>query len=210
MTDSALIAEPLEAPVKAGPSWARLVDGIHRADPSALQELYALFSKGVRFYLWRHLGVQDLDDRLHDAFLVVTQAIQRGELRDPERLLGFVRTVVRRQVATHIENAIQARRSLFSYDILTTLHDRHPGPEEAAIQHEYRDVAMRLLKSIPERDREVLIRFYLREQTSDQICRDLKLTDTQFRLIKSRAKARFGELGKAKLARRSVFSLSLK
>ena len=202
MSDTVPIPEPLEAPVSAGPSWVSLVDGIHRADPSALQQLYELFSKGIRFYLWRHLGVQDLDDRVHDAFLTVTEAIQKGELRHPERLLGFVRTIVRRQVATQIENAIQARRNRFSYDILATLHDRKLGPEDEAIQREYHEVAMRLLRSIPERDREVLIRFYLREQPSDQICRDLKLTGTQFRLIKSRAKARFGELGKARLARR--------
>jgi RNA polymerase sigma factor (sigma-70 family) len=204
MNDSVTIVEPAEAPV-CDSSWPDLVDGVRRADPLALQELYDLFSKGIRFYLWRHLGVQDLDDRLHDSFLAVTQAIQRGELRHPERLLGFVRTVVRRQVATHIENAVQARRNCFSYDILTTLHDRRLGPEEEAIQNEYQDVAMRLLGSISERDREVLTRFYLREQSAGQICRDMKLTDTQFRLIKSRAKARFGELGKARLARRSGF-----
>lgn len=205
MNDSVSAPEPAEAPVCSGSSWPRLVNGVRRSDPLALEELYELFSKGIRFYIWRHLGFQDLDDRVHDSFLAVTQAIQRGELRHPECLLGFVRTVVRRQVATHIENAVQARRNRFSYDILPTLHDRHLGPEDEAIQHEYQQVALKLLQSIPERDREVLIRFYLREHTATQICRDLKLTETQFRLIKSRAKARFGELGKARLARRSGF-----
>jgi hypothetical protein len=33
----------------------------------------------------------------------------------------------------------------------------------------------------------------------------MNLTPTQFRLIKSRAKARFGELGKRRFARRSGF-----
>jgi len=205
MNDSVSIVEPAEAPVQTDTCWPRLVDGVRRADSAALQELYELFSKGIRFYLWRHLGLQDLDDRVHDAFLAVTQAIQRDELRQPERLLGFVRTVVRRQVATHIESAINNRRNRFSYDILTTLHDKNAGPEEEAIQHQYHEVAMRILRSIPERDREVLVRFYLHEQRPNQICRELKLTDTQFRLIKSRAKARFGELGKARLARRSGF-----
>jgi len=34
----------------------------------------------------------------------------------------------------------------------------------------------------------------------------MNLTETQFRLIKSRAKARFGELGKARLSRRVGFA----
>jgi RNA polymerase sigma-70 factor (ECF subfamily) len=192
------------------PSWSRLVERVQEAEPSALQELYELFSKGIRFYLWRHLGSQDLDDRVHDAFLVVTQSIQKGELREPERLMGFVRTIVRRQVASQIDDAAHARRSCFAQDVLAILHDRHIGPEEAAIQRQQQDLAMRILRSIPGRDREVLVRFYLREQRPEQICSELKLTQTQFRLIKSRAKARFGELGRARLAQRTGFLTKVK
>ena len=188
-------------------TWARLVERVRVADPLALEELYDLFAKGIRFYFWRHLGSQDLDDRVHDAFLMVTQAIQNGELRQPERLLGFVRTVVRRLVATQIDHAVHSRRSRFSQDMLSSLHDRRIGPEEAAIQSEYQEVAMRVLRSIPNRDREVLVRFYLQEQPACQICREMDLTETQFRLIKSRAKARFGELGKARLSQRTGFRL---
>jgi hypothetical protein len=36
----------------------------------------------------------------------------------------------------------------------------------------------------------------LNEQTQEEICSAMDLTDTQFRLLKSRAKARFGDLGK--------------
>jgi RNA polymerase sigma-70 factor, ECF subfamily len=61
-----------------------------------------------------------------------------------------------------------------------------------------------VLKSIAPRDREILIRFYLEEQTAEKICGDMSLTDTRFRLLKSRAKARFGELGKRKIMRRLV------
>ena len=61
------------------------------------------------------------------------------------------------------------------------------------------------MNGLPRRDRGVLIRFYLREQTADEICHDLDLTETQFRLIKSRAKARYGELGKRRFAQRQGF-----
>jgi DNA-directed RNA polymerase specialized sigma24 family protein len=58
-----------------------------------------------------------------------------------------------------------------------------------------------VLSSISTRDSEILTRFYLLEQTQEEICTEMKLSETQFRLLKSRAKARFGELGRRKLVR---------
>lgn len=198
-------APPVAAPCPKPVSWPLLVERVRRADPLALEELYQIFSSGIRFYFWRHLGLQDLDDRVHDAFLAVTQSIQNGEVREPERLMGFVRTVVRRQVATQIELTMNARQTRVSQDMLGTLRDRRATPEDIAIENEHRNLAWRVLSTIPCRDREVLARFYLREQPAGQICRELHLTETQFRLVKSRAKARFGELGRARLARRKAF-----
>ena len=45
------------------------------------------------------------------------------------------------------------------------------------------------------------------EESQDQICREMELTETQFRLLKSRAKARFGELGKKKLQQKALSAL---
>ena len=52
------------------------------------------------------------------------------------------------------------------------------------------------------RDREILLRFYLDEQSRDQICAEMGLTETQFRLLKSRAKARIREVAQKALARK--------
>jgi DNA-directed RNA polymerase specialized sigma subunit len=60
---------------------------------------------------------------------------------------------------------------------------------------------IKVLRGISRRDREILTRFYLYEQTQEQICDEMNLTETQFRLLKSRAKARFGELGRRRLTR---------
>lgn len=187
-------------------SWTSVVARIQANDPSGLEELYGIFTTGIRFYLCRQLGPQDLDDKVHDAFLTITQSIQRGDLREPERLMGYVRTVVRRQVAGHIGAAVESRRTLVDPDHGAALRDRKPDPEHKAIEDENNALALRVLNTLPVRDREVLIRFYLKEQTPQQICRDLGLTATQFRLTKSRAKARFTELGQARFARRLGFT----
>jgi RNA polymerase sigma-70 factor (ECF subfamily) len=194
-----------EVPNLMEPTWAVLVERLRTGDPSGMEELYRLFSKGIRFYLCRHLGSQDLDDKVHDAFLVITQAIQRGDLREPERLMGYVRTIVRRQVAAHIDDAVQTRQRQIDLDFGIPVADRGLTPERRMIEKQNLELAMRILNSLNKRDREVLTRFYLHEQDQVQICRDMNLTETQFRLIKSRAKARFGELGKTRLARRKGF-----
>ena len=185
-------------------TWSRLVDLVRAGDPAGLEELYAVFSKGVRFFLWRQIGPQDLDDKVHDVFLIIAQSIQRGELREPERLMGYVRTVVRRQIAAHIEVAVRLRRNYSPADTLLSLSDRRPDPERSFIARESHELAMRVLNAIPVRDREVLVRFYLKEQKPDEICQAMDLTQTQFRLIKSRAKARYGQLGQRRIAPRTV------
>jgi len=193
-----------DRPVSAQPCWAELVEKIRQNDPDGLEELYRVFSRGVRFYLCRQLGPQDLDDRVHDTFIIVAQAIQRGELREPDRLMGYVRTIVRRQVAAQIEDNVLSRRQQFDLDWGLAVRDTGSNPEQAAIRQENQQIAVKVLKSIAPRDREILIRFYLWEQPADQICSEMGLTDTQFRLLKSRAKARFGELGKRKVTKRLV------
>jgi len=187
-----------------GTGWTELVDKIMQDDESGMEELYRVFSRGVRFYLCRQLGPQDLEDKVHDTFLIVVQAVRRGELRDPERLMGFVRTVVRRQVAAHIDEAVHNRRRQVGLESGTRLADLSRDPEETAIRRQYQEIAKRVLHSISRRDREILTRFYLLDQSQEQICNQMHLTETQFRLLKSRAKARFGELGRRRLARRSA------
>jgi len=198
-------AEPATCPVGSipDPPWPGLVERIRCGDPSGMEDLYRVFSKGIRFHLFRQFGPQDLDDKVHDAFLVIIQAIRRGDVREPERLMGYVRTVVRRQVAAYIQAVVETRRNYTELDLGTTLRDHRPNPENTMIGRQNLELALRILNGIPKRDREVLVRFYLREQTPRQICGDLDLTETQFRLIKSRAKARFGQLGKRCLSRRT-------
>ena len=200
-TDSAVkpVANRAEGP------WSDLVEQIRNGNPSALEEMYRIFSTGIRFYLCRQLGPQDLDDRVHDVFVIIVQSIQKGELREPERLMGYVRTIVRRQVAAQIDDNVRARHNQADSDFEATLSDHHPNPERRAIEHQNAELAMRVLNSLPKRDREVLARFYLEEQRPDRICHEMGLTETQFRLVKSRAKARFGELGRTRFSRHVGF-----
>jgi RNA polymerase sigma factor (sigma-70 family) len=185
--------------------WARLVARIREDDPGAMEELYGVFERGIRYFLLRNLGPEDVEDKVHDCFVIVAQAIRRGELREPERLMGFVRTVVKRQIAQHIEVAVNRRRTMAEFDeSMFSISDWKDDPEQTFMARQRKDIARRVLSAISNKDREVLRRFYVEEQTQEQICREMNLTSTQFRLLKSRAKARFGELGKKLAAGRGI------
>jgi RNA polymerase sigma-70 factor (ECF subfamily) len=179
------------------PDWGRLVERIRSGDQDALVDLYAVFAKGIRYFLLRNLGPDELDDKVHDCFLAVAQAIRNGDLREPERLMGYVRTVVKRKVAASIDVAVQQRRSRVEFDeTLFSVSDWRDNPEAAVVAHQRIELARKVLSGVSLRDREILNRFYVLEQPQEQICVEMGLSYNQFRLLKSRAKARFGELGK--------------
>jgi len=200
------------APSKSEPAadfqeWGALVEEIRQGDQRAMEQLYKIFAKGIRFQLCRQLGLQELDDKVHDIFLIVVQAIQRGDLREPERLMGFVRTVLRRQVATHISKLVHSRRENVAADASLLVSDARQNPEESLLSAQKVQLMREALRGISSRDREILTRFYLLEQPPAQICAEMGLSETQFRLLKSRAKARFGEQGRKRLSNTLRFFL---
>jgi RNA polymerase sigma factor (sigma-70 family) len=186
------VTSEVESP--AEPAWRDLVRRLRDDDPSAMEDLYQVFSRRIRYLLWRHVGAQEMHDRLHDIFLIVTEAIRSGELREPERLMGYVRTVVRRQIAGHLHMRREQRMKWCSLELGPVMADRRPGPELGIIHRQHRELAGRIMLGMREREREVLVRFYVEEQPADQICHDMELSETQFRLLKSRAKARLTQL----------------
>ena len=190
--------------------WPVLVSQIKAGKDEGMEQLYKLFSRGIRYYLCRQLGPQELEDKVHDTFLIVVNAIKRGDLREPERLMGFVRTVVRRQVAAYIEQAVHTRREQAELESGISVADRGQNPEQKAIIRQKAELMKSALDALSQRDRDILVRFYLQEQPQEQICREMSLTETQFRLLKSRAKAKFGEIGKKKLVSSGLFSVLLR
>jgi RNA polymerase sigma factor (sigma-70 family) len=95
-------------------------------------------------------------------------------------------------------------------DVGVRVADGRNNPEQTAAFRQKVEFMTSILQSLSDRDREILTRFYLDEQTQEQICEEMDLSETQFRLLKSRAKARFGELGKRKLQQKPLVSLFLR
>ena len=96
---------------------ADLVQSIRAGEIDGMEEPYQSFSLGIRFYLRRNTGAQDVEDRMHNVFLLTVQAIRRGDLREPERLMGFVHAVAHRQVTAHIRGLVNARKETWNREL---------------------------------------------------------------------------------------------
>jgi RNA polymerase sigma factor (sigma-70 family) len=131
-----------------------------------------------------------VEDHVQEILIIVLAAIRSGELRDSHCLMGFVRTVTRRQASVYIRHAIVRRRRMVSMDSANPVSPLHESPEARLNSSQRIDEVKKMLEILCERDRDILIRFYYDEQEPERICREMQLTATQFRLYKSRALAK--------------------
>lgn len=182
-----------------GACAAELVERIRSDDAAAIQELYGVVVRFCRYLFRREAGCPEMKDQVHDLFLSVLDSIKQGELRDPRSLMGFVRTLGRRQVAQRIKSAVRQRRRQREAPLWPHT-ERPPGPEERLLRRERLNLVRKALGKVTGRQREVLVRFYLLEQTKERICREMNLSQTQFRLVKTRGKAACERAGRMLMA----------
>ena len=153
-----------------------------------LTEFYRQLN-GFRSRIARRVGHQETEDVVNDTFLIVARAIKDSSIRDPERLMGFARTVVRRRVAAHIA-AICRMRTENSGSPAAAMAEEGGNPETVYTRNERAEVLRQALGRLRVRDREILVRFYLHEQSAADIRREMGLSETGYYLLKSRAVAR--------------------
>jgi len=160
-----------------------LVRRVQAGDASGMLDLYEYILAGLRPYLARQLRPQDYRDKIHNIFVDVVVAIQRGQLRDPERLMGFARTIARRKVSVYIDAAASVRRNQVEIGSLFGIASPGATPEQEMVSQEETALVRITLARLAEREAEILSRFYLLEQTETQIRAEMKLTHTQYRLL---------------------------
>jgi RNA polymerase sigma-70 factor, ECF subfamily len=189
---------PASAAGGPAPSWSALVERIRTGDSTACEELYSTAFVDVRRWFSRRLGAQYAEDRTHDTYLATIRAIVNGGPREPDRLRGFIQGIAQRQLCVSVRSLLERRaREIACEDLV--LSDPGPDLDSAILRREERASVKRALRALSGPQREILVRFYVWEQTPGQICAEMALTSTQFRLLKWRAKAEFAALARKRL-----------
>jgi RNA polymerase sigma-70 factor (ECF subfamily) len=204
-------ASPGEAPGEPGGA-AELVRRIQAGDPAAESELVARFSRGLLLML-RHLARDPtLADDLHqETFALVLAKIRRGEVREPERLAGFLRSTARNLFIA--DRRKEARYSSLDGDgeedelRRPEPADRGPAPLDRFLADEEARQVRRLLDELRfDRDRQLLFRFYLSDDDKEEICADLGVDPDRFNQILFRARERLRELWERAEKRQRFFA----
>jgi RNA polymerase sigma factor (sigma-70 family) len=176
--------------------WESIVNQVAAGVPTAWELLYrSLFP--LRFEIAAKVGRDHADDLYHDTIVSLVDAIRKRRLRTAEAVPAFARTIAGRRVCMFLREAVLARATVDAASV--PVRDRSPNPEQERMRTERYEIAARILAATPAGQRELLARFYVKRESAAEIQRSMRLTATQFRLMKSRAMACFGERGRAYL-----------
>jgi RNA polymerase sigma-70 factor (ECF subfamily) len=133
-------------------------------------------------------------DLLNDAVVTTWAKWQAGKIERPEQIAGYVLQVTMNLLRNHRRAIAERPEKRADADRLQELAgEGDPGDEtiERAIAAQVKNV-IREMSS--QRDRAILVRFYLDEEEKESICRDLGLSPLQFDKILHRARGRLRKL----------------
>jgi RNA polymerase sigma factor (sigma-70 family) len=166
------------------------------AERSELQnQLYVRYRRPLlQVFHNRRIDRDAAEDLLQRTFLQAIKKIRTEGLDDPGNLGGYLyRTACK--LATAYWRGELSRRHEYDRELLTNLKDDALSLEERVDHEQLAKHVRDLMDHLPvQRDREVLERFYLREEPRTAIRESLKLTDMQFNQVLWRARQRFGDI----------------
>ena len=163
-------------------------------DPAALERAFHQDYPGLFALLVRRTGDRQLaHDVLHDAIVTALDKLQAGTAVPPDVLAGFVFRTAMNHLRNHRRHE---RRQREDGEPVESLRDESgAGPAEESEQARTRELIRRVLQGLSsQRDREMLVRFYLDEEDKTQICESLALTGPQFDRVIFRARDRLRTL----------------
>jgi RNA polymerase sigma-70 factor (ECF subfamily) len=200
---------------------AALVARVEGGEAAAEDELVAQLSPGLKVILRRLTGDAAFAEDVHqETLVVVLRRIRARELRQPEALAGFVRSTARNLVvAGKRKEARYADLGEEGEAVIERLQAEGKGDAAATagagaersqlerlVAEEEASLVRQLLGELRhERDRELLVRVYLREEEKEAVCRDLDFDPALYNRLLFRARQRLRELWERSEKRQKIF-----
>jgi len=178
-----------------GSSPADLVARIVSGDRSAEAELIGRYSRGVAVILGTLVEQRALvEDLRQESFRIALEKIRKGDVREPERLSGFICSVARNLAIQYFRQPSQ-REVTGSTESVEFVVDSAPSPLQQLLQQENAKIVRKVLNELrPRRYQEILYRYYVAEEDKEAICADMGLSSLHFNRVLQRARDRYREL----------------
>jgi len=190
---------------KAGDLVSRIVAG----DKTAESELVEQYSTGVQIMLLKKTGSQQLsEDICQEAMIVTLKKLRMGGLQKPESLPAFIQKTATYLFFDHIRK--EKKHIHLGDGIISVLAPHYDNKAKIIDQQQAAALLGELLDQLSiSRDREILRRFYLREEDKAVICKDMDLSSTHFARVLYRARQRIRELINERAELKSLLFRSL-
>jgi RNA polymerase sigma-70 factor, ECF subfamily len=172
-----------------------LVRLIQESDQQAKLDLVGRYGGVVLMIMRREVrDAATAEDLYQETFRIVFEKIMSGDVREPEKLSGFICSVARNLALYYFRRA--ARRKEIGQLDEAALH-ACPGLNQfqQLLQKENAALIRKILRLMPnERDRQALFRFYIANHERKQICADLGFSPPHFNHVLHRARRQFRKL----------------
>ena len=153
-----------------------LLEGIRRGDAGAEARFARIYSDGIRFYLRRNRVTEDLDARVGQLLGAIVERVRRGWNPRSGNLAEFLREAV----GTWQTGEAAGRPGGGPRN-----GGAEAGPAHARIQAKAK-VLERALRGCGRRELEMLIRYYVNGQESEQALDSTGATEEEFSLLRRR------------------------
>ncbi len=178
---------------REGEAASALVARIRAGDALAETELYQRYSRGlmVMLRIKTHGDVQLAEDIHQDVFQIVLERLRSTGIDDPRRLSGFIQSTGKNRLIGVLRRRQRRNTHADSELIEETVaeDEQQVGSVQAA---QLREQVRELLGELScDRDRALLTRYFLYQESKASICTALELSDLHFNRVLYRAKARF-------------------
>jgi RNA polymerase sigma-70 factor (ECF subfamily) len=171
-------------------SAVTLAERIRRGDRAAEQTLVEHYSRGLRLLL-RHAtsDPQLAEDVYQEAFAILIKRLRGDGLDDPSKVSAFLQATARLLLLNH-ERKGARRATVANTELVERAAGADTDPGRAIAQEEARALVHRAISALVPRDRDILVRFYLRDEDRDRICAVHGISYKHFYRVLCRARQR--------------------
>ena len=182
---SALSLDEIEKVVAAA------LDGDRQAESRMLAALRPGVLAVLRFGAF-HRWI-DAEDLTQETLQVVVERVRARTIDDPRKVFAFAAATARNMALNAARKMLRQQTVVDSelVDELAQNMETEPGEMSESDDRHLAQAVMALLDELPtQRDREVLVRFYLDGTDKQQLCRELGLSPKHFDRVLMRARTR--------------------
>lgn len=184
-----------QSPQRPPETFIELLTLIQQGNGSAETELVSLFHKGL-YYAMRHRTgdsflAEDICQETWRIMLEKIRSLGSGVLENPQLLPAYIHQTAMNLFIAEEKKTVRRRTDVDS-EMLTEVIDENC---EAAVDELARTRMQKRVREVIDglqnaRDRLILYRYYIQEQSKEQICRELSLDSRHFDRVAHRARDR--------------------